>query len=149
MFWYTEWEQIFSRSWSRLIQYYVIVQRCRSISWSIKLKKTNDESIYFLMFNLLYRYKHIIPVYYPNKKLEYYKSVSLYLQEHFTGPAWYISQVILQVVFGNLHFSNLSKNWLSADLQNIVYCYWLHIKRDENKTEEVVRNLFKKKACNF
>lgn len=51
--------------------------------------------------------------------------------------------------FGNLHFSNLSKNWLSTDLQNIVYCYWLHIKRDENKTEEVVRNLFKKKACNF
>lgn len=64
----------------------------------MKLKKTNDESIYFLMLNLLYRYKHIIPVYYPNKKREYYKSVSLYLQEHFWQGAWYISQVILQVV---------------------------------------------------
>ena len=47
--------------------------------------------------------------------------------------------------FGNLHFSNLSKNRLSADWQNIVYCYWLHIKRDKKKTEEVVRNLFKKR----
>ena len=40
-----------------------------------QVKKTNDESIYFLMLNLLYRYKHIIPVYYPNKKREYYKRV--------------------------------------------------------------------------
>lgn len=49
------------------------------------------------MFNLLYRYKHIIPVYYPNKKLEYlYKIVSLYLQEHFNRVLDIL--VILEVV---------------------------------------------------
>lgn len=52
MFWYTESEQnsfqFFSRSWSRLIQYYVIVQRCRSISWSNKLKKRTMSQFIFL-----------------------------------------------------------------------------------------------------
>ena len=49
------------------------------------------------MFNLLYRYKHIISVYYPNKKLEYlYKIVSLYLQEHFNRVLDIL--VILEVV---------------------------------------------------
>lgn len=50
------------------------------------------------MLNLLYRYKHIIPVYYPNKKREYYKSVPSIFKNTSDRGAWYISQVILQVV---------------------------------------------------
>lgn len=63
-----------------------------------QVKKSERWVNLFSYVKLLYRYKHIIPVYYPNKKREYYKSVSLYLQEHFWQGAWYISQVILQVV---------------------------------------------------